>query len=74
MAQEKCAKCEADATMWVTGETSTLEHPKQYLVYLCPEHFADEHEARERQRVEMRMTGSTRPTSAPTPPRKTTMI
>jgi hypothetical protein len=47
-AQEKCAKCEADATMWVTGETLTLEHPKQYLVYLCPEHFADEHEAREK--------------------------
>jgi hypothetical protein len=36
--------------------TLTLEHPKQYLVYLCPEeHFADEHEARERQRFEMRM-------------------
>jgi hypothetical protein len=35
--------------------TLTLEHPKKYLVYLCPEHFADEHEARERQRFEMRM-------------------
>jgi hypothetical protein len=41
MAQEKCAKFGADATMWVTGETLTLEHPKQYLVYLCPEHFAE---------------------------------